>query len=221
MPDDGGRHVPALPPGLRGAVVEIDVLAVHPEAGVQAADLVEHRASHEQERAEHRVRLDGSSGPLVEEVVVPLPAQRREKQAQRRTAYERRADGGEARRDACQLPSPEEHARARDAAARVRGDEVPEDRDRVRRGDRVRVRDENQLVARVRDADVRVRGERRADARSRGRARRPGAAADAVRDVRDEQELVDLRREHGQRLLELLRVAVRDDDRRDLHASLR
>ena len=48
---DGGRNVPALPAGARGAVVEIDVLAVHAEAGIPTADLVEHLPSQQQERA--------------------------------------------------------------------------------------------------------------------------------------------------------------------------
>ncbi len=42
---------------------------------------------------------------------------------------------------------------------------------------------------------------------------------DRAGDVRDHDELVDLRRERGQRLLELGRVPVRDDDRSDLHAA--
>ena len=45
-------------------------------------------------------------------------------------------------------------------------------------------------------------------------ARRHGAG-----NVRDHHELVDLLAQRGQRLLELARMTVRDDDGGDLHAS--
>src|SRR4029077_15817718 len=41
--DDRVRDVPALPAGLRGPVREVDLLAVHAEAGVVTAELVQHR----------------------------------------------------------------------------------------------------------------------------------------------------------------------------------
>src|SRR2546423_5168838 len=52
---DGGRDVPPLPAGTGGTVVEVYVLAIHAEAGIPAADLVEHLAPQQNERAEHRV----------------------------------------------------------------------------------------------------------------------------------------------------------------------
>ena len=54
---DGLRDEPALPAGLPGPVAEVDVLAVEAEAFVEAAELVEHLAAQEEERAEHPVRL--------------------------------------------------------------------------------------------------------------------------------------------------------------------
>src|SRR6266536_6342041 len=54
---DGARHPPALPPRFHRAVAEVDVLDVELVAGIPAADLLEHRTSHEQEGAEHRVDL--------------------------------------------------------------------------------------------------------------------------------------------------------------------
>ena len=54
---------------------------------------------------------------------------------------------------------------------------------------------------------------------SRTRASGGQLGGDAAGDVRDHEQLVDLRRERRQRLLELRRVAVRDDDGGDLHPS--
>src|SRR5581483_10103869 len=89
---DRRRHVPALPPGLRRAVAEVDLLAVHREARVEAAELVEHRAPEEQEAAEHPVRLDRPGRALVEVVVRSLPLERPEERAARRTPDERPPD---------------------------------------------------------------------------------------------------------------------------------
>src|SRR5690349_9058074 len=69
--DDGGRDVPPLPPGLHRAVLKIDVLAVEAEALVEAAELLEHRPAHEQEPAEHPIRLNGLAGRGLVEVEVP------------------------------------------------------------------------------------------------------------------------------------------------------
>src|SRR5690349_2151994 len=114
---DRSRDVPALPSGLRGAVAEVDVLAVEAEAGVEAAELLEHRAAQEHEAAEQPVRRDRSVGLVVEVVVLALRLERRAQATQRRAPDERAADGRKAptRRD--QLAVDAEHARAGDAAA--------------------------------------------------------------------------------------------------------
>ena len=44
-----------------------------------------------------------------------------------------------------------------------------------------------------------------------------GTRSDRAGEVRDDDDLVDLRRERGERALELGRVAVRDDDGGDAH----
>jgi hypothetical protein len=184
---DSGGNVPALPTGLGCAVVEVDVLAVHPIAGIPAADFLEHRAPQQQERAEHRVRWYGRIGALVEQVVLPLPAQRREQQTQRRAPHECCADRREAA--ARRLPGAVavQHLRARDAAPRAFGHEVAQDRDRVRLRNRVGVRDQHELVLRLLRAEVRIGGERKralvlehADA-----CRQP--LRNAARDVRDQE----------------------------------
>src|SRR3954467_15164467 len=58
VPDDGLRHVPALPPRALRAVLQVDVLPVETKALVETAELVEHRAAVHQEPGEHPVRLD-------------------------------------------------------------------------------------------------------------------------------------------------------------------
>ena len=83
-------------PGLGGAVAEVDLLAVHAEALVEASEPVEHRAAEEQAAPEHPVGLDRLGGTLVEQVVVALVLERRAQAAERRAANERAADGGEA-----------------------------------------------------------------------------------------------------------------------------
>ena len=83
-------------PRLRRAVAEVDLLAVHAKALVEAAELVEHRAAEEQAAAEHPVGLDGLGGTLVEEVVVALVLERRAQATQRRAPDERAAHGREA-----------------------------------------------------------------------------------------------------------------------------
>src|SRR2546422_8453202 len=70
--NDRGRDVPALPPGFGSPVTEVDVLAVETELFVEAAELLEHFASKQQERGEHPIRLDRLGRPLVQKVVVPL-----------------------------------------------------------------------------------------------------------------------------------------------------
>src|ERR1044072_5149949 len=83
-----GRDVPALPASLRGAVAEVDVLAVEAEAGVEAAQLVEHRAAQQDEAAEEPVRLRGLRRILAEVIVRALARERRQQTAQRRPADE-------------------------------------------------------------------------------------------------------------------------------------
>jgi hypothetical protein len=98
----------------------------------------------------------------------------------------------------------------------VLGHEGGERCDRARLGNDVRVRREHQLARSRRDAGVDVRRERawlgvleHTDA-LRNRAEASG-------EVGDHDELVDLRRQGRQRLLELPRVPVGDDDGRDRH----
>ena len=96
---------------------------------------------------------------------------------------------------------------------------VAQDRDRIRLRDGVRVGDQHELVLRLRGTEIRVRGEReRMRVLEHARALRQ-LGRNAARDVRDHEQLVDLRRERGQRLHELAGVTVRDDDCRHLHAS--
>jgi hypothetical protein len=80
----------------------------------------------------------------------------------------------------------------------------------------VRVRNEDVVAGCGLDPHVDVRGERErplvlehADA--------VGYRFHAARQVGDHEQLVDLRSERGQRALQLVRVPVRDDDRRDRH----
>ena len=98
------RDVPALPAGAHRAVAEVDVLDIVAVALVPAAELVQHRAAQEQERAEQPVRLHGPSGPLAEVVVRALALERREQPPQRRPSDDRARDGGEA--PARRLPRP-------------------------------------------------------------------------------------------------------------------
>ena len=93
--------------------------------------------------------------------------------------------------------------------------ERAEGRDRARLGHGVGVDGEDRLADRALDAQIEVGGEperplvaQRSDA---GRCR--------AGDVRNHEQLVDLRRERGQRLRELGGVPVRDDDRGHLHAA--
>src|SRR4029079_10922088 len=77
MAYDRLRDVPALPTRRCGAVAEVDLLAVHPEDRVVAAELVEHGPAQEQRAAEHPVGLDRLLRPLVELVVPTLALERR------------------------------------------------------------------------------------------------------------------------------------------------
>src|ERR1051326_4741520 len=86
--DDRRRDVPALPARLRGAIAEIDVLAVQREAGVEAAELVEHRAAEAEEAAEQPVGLHRLDGLLAEVVVGVLVRERRGKPAKRCPPHE-------------------------------------------------------------------------------------------------------------------------------------
>src|SRR3712207_5369274 len=83
------RHVPALPARLRRPVAEVDVLPVEPEALVEPAEVLEHFAPEEEERAKHPVCLHRLARPLVEEVVTPLALARAKQEPKRRAANER------------------------------------------------------------------------------------------------------------------------------------
>src|SRR6266540_6753032 len=76
--DDGARHPPPFPAGLHGAVAEIDVLHIELVPRVPASDLLEHRATHEQKRSEHRVDLKRLGSRRVEQVVTALPSRSEE-----------------------------------------------------------------------------------------------------------------------------------------------
>ena len=180
------RHVPALPARLRRAVAEVDVLAVVAVPGVPAADLVEHRAAHEQERTEHPVRRNGLGRPLVEGVVVALRLVRRSEPANRRPADDRSAHRREA--PARRLPAAvgPPHLRAGDPAPRGGVGERDEGSDGAWLGDRVGIRVEDVLARGRSDAEVDVRGQRQRprifeDADSVGNAGR------RARDVRDDR----------------------------------
>src|SRR5439155_26054074 len=87
------RDVPALPTGLAGAVGEVDLLDVEPVALVEAAKLLEHLASEEEESAEQPIRGGRVGRVLVEQVVAALAPSRRQHAAQRRAAAAGAADG--------------------------------------------------------------------------------------------------------------------------------
>src|SRR3954464_4722264 len=70
VPYDRAGDVPALPAGLRRAVLQVDVLAVEAERGIESAELVEHRPAQEQEAAEHPVDLHGLVRQRLVEVEV-------------------------------------------------------------------------------------------------------------------------------------------------------
>src|SRR3954465_15956030 len=70
--DDRLGDVPALPTGFRGPVAEMHVLAVEPEPGVEAAELVEHLAAEEQERGQHPLCGSGLGGAVLQEIVIEL-----------------------------------------------------------------------------------------------------------------------------------------------------
>ena len=87
--------------------------------------------------------------------------------------------------------------------------------DRAGLGDRVRVHDQHGVAAGARDAEVDVgRKPERAVVLDR-----PAPVRRRAGHVRDHEQLVDLRLERRERLGELGRVPVRDDDRGHLHAS--
>ena len=103
--------------------------------------------------------------------------------------------------------------------ARMRIEKLAQDLHGSGLGNRVGIRDQDVLAGGRRRAEVRVRCERQrafvlehacAGGHLRGKA---------AGDVGDHEQLVDLRRERRQRVLELGGVPVRDDDGADLHAS--
>src|SRR3970040_2038435 len=89
----------------------------------------------------------------------------------------------------------------------------------ARAGDRVRVRGDNSLGRGGRGAGVDVRAVAAGPValEDAGAARELGRAGGG--EVRDDDDLVHLRRQGGQAAGELLRLAVRDDDGGDLHGS--
>jgi hypothetical protein len=101
---------------------------------------------------------------------------------------------------------------------RARLHELAQGRDGARLGYGVRIRDEHELAARRRDPGVHVRRERPRTLASH-HACAFGLTLHAARHVLDQHELVDLRTQKRNEPRDLVRVAVRDDDRRDRHAS--
>src|SRR6516164_9031851 len=131
MAHDCSGHVPTLPVRLREPVAEVDLLAVHAEALVEAADLVERRSAYQHEPPEHPVGFDRLGRALVELIVVALAFERRERPPERRAPDERAADGRE--ETARRLPRAVgvEHLRAGGATARMRAGKVAEHGDGV------------------------------------------------------------------------------------------
>ena len=125
-------------PALARPVAEVDVLDVVAIAGVPATDLLEHRASLQQECAQHPIGLHGLVRPLVEKVVVALALVRRVELAQRGAAHDRPGDGREAAARRLPRAVGPEHLRPGDAAARPRSHEPRQRCDRTRVGNRVR-----------------------------------------------------------------------------------
>jgi len=142
-----------------------------------------------------------------------------EEQAEGRPPDERRAHRGKAAARRLPRPVAVEHPRAGRARAWTALDERAQDRDRAGLRHGVGIRDEDELVLRARRTEVRVRRERERLVVLQHAYVLRQPAWNASRNVRDHDELVDLRRERRQRLLELRGVPVRDDDGADLHAS--
>jgi hypothetical protein len=217
VPHDRVWDEPPFPADLRRPVGEVDVLDVVAIPAVPAADLHQHRAAHEQAGAAEQPvalgRLVRARAVVGDLVLIGLP-----QETQRRPPPER----AERVREAAERRLPRavgpEDERADEARARMSIREAHERSDCVLLRDRIRVRDDDVLPARGRDACVHVRREG-----ARGRAVEHAYTlrhlAHAAGDIRDHDELVDLRSERRQRLGELAHVPVRDDDRRHLHAS--
>jgi hypothetical protein len=103
----------------------------------------------------------------------------------------------------------------------MRVEELAEDPDRARLGDRVGIGDQDVVAGRGGGAGVRVRREReRTLVLDDAYAVRQVWRETAPR-VRDDDELVDLGCEPRQRALELVGVPVRDDDGRDAQSASR
>ena len=213
---DGVRDVPALPAGPGRAVTEVDLLAVHPKAFVEPAELLEHRPPEEEAAAEHPVGAHGLRRPLVEDVVPALVLERRPQPAQGRTADEGASDGREAAAGRLPAAIGVRELRARDATPRVAGHEGAERLDGPRCEHHVGIGDEDELARRRGHTGVDV-------GREAARARVPhDAGTERVGRLRagqigDHEHLVDLRHERGQRARQLVPMSMRDDDGGDLH----
>jgi hypothetical protein len=95
------------------------------------------------------------------------------------------------------------------------GHERAEGADRSGINDRIRVRGDDELGRRPCKTHVQVRGE----PKRLGVDNRVDTRRNRSRDVRDHDQLVDLRLQRRQRLGDILRRAVRDDDGGHLHRS--
>ena len=141
----------------------------------------------------------------------------RDELAQRRPAHDRAGHGREAAARGLPRPVREEHPRPGDTGARMRLEELAERGDRARLRNRVGIRRDQGVAGREREPGVEVRRE----AARRVIVDRVDTGRDRPGDVRDHDQLVDLLAQRGEGLLELVRMAVRDDDGGDLHAAPR
>ena len=115
------RRARTSAPSPRGrAVLQLDVLAVHREALVEAADLVEHRRRSSRQAPSIQSHSTGVVGHVGEVVAGLGRLDVAHERAQRRAAHERAADGREAAARALQRAVALEQPRAGDAAALVR-----------------------------------------------------------------------------------------------------
>ena len=214
-------HVPALPAVALRAVLQLDVLPVHGEALVEAADLVEHAPAQQQAGAEHPVALDRSLGLLCQVVPGLGGLDVADQRAQRRTPHERAGDRREAPARALQGAIPLEQPRPRDAAALVRLGVGDERRGAAGRDAHVGVQDQGEAPGRGRDQRVLVAGERpRALVDVRTGAERARERGAAVGDVLAHERRHAVARQGRQACAQELALAVRDDGCDDVaHAS--
>ncbi len=214
--DDRRGHVPPLPAGAHGAVLEVDVLDVVPVARVPPAELVEHLASLQQEGTEHPVAPHGLGRGVLEAVVLPLGVDATDV-AQRCASHERAAHRREPPPRRLGRSVGPDQPRTCDPGPRLALEQRLQRADSTGLRERVGRGVEDELARGRGRAQVHVRGQRERTAvldhpdASRERARHRAG------DVRDDDELVDLRQQRREERCDLVAVAVRDDDGGDPH----